>query len=728
MLRREILTGLFLSIALSIAASTLAQGGGPSTLADRLKSLRAPSADPQLADPPQLIGPPDRSAPMVIIESDDPAPSEGAVGQPIVEGSTVQLTGGLLSELNLFGTNPKQPSESSSQSPNRNSGRRTISQPNTGTRTSRQPQRAPRELTTQQSVPFRSSRRITSHDSQFDEPRVTPGVLQQAPEARPESSGTSRRSVLVASRPDEPQTASVTEDEQPQSRAIRDETSTPVREENEGLLVVTGPQIYLTATGPKRITVSREANFAVKIRNDGREDARDVVVYIGLPRWADVSGTSPTTGTMLGADVRDSTEPLRWHISNLAAGANEVLNLELIPRESRPMEMSVRWTHERAGSVVQVEVEEPMLHMVVSGPSDCVFGETKMYSLTISNPGTGDAENVEIQLLPLGGRDDSVSTHELGTLKHGESKTLQVELEAGKAGTLHVKARAVAEGGLTAEASKEVLVRRAELKVVVEGMEAQYAGNNVNYRVVLSNPGSATAEKVAVAAVLPRGIRYINSSHDGRFDARQARLSWEIDSVSAGQTIVLELSCEMESPGDQRLRVAAQDDKSQTVSSAFTTSVFARADLKLIVTDPRGPMPVGEEAEYEVRIVNRGTKAAEGIDAVVFFSEGIEPTRVGGAQHQIGVGQVVFKTIPTLAAGAELVFKIKARASQSGDHVFRSEVVCRSLGTKLAAQETTHFYGKDIRTAESQRQLRTASRPQLSPTPAAPLQEDEVEE
>ena len=119
----------------------------------------------------------------------------------------------------------------------------------------------------------------------------------------------------------------------------------------------------------------------------------------------------------------------------------------------------------------------------------------------------------------------------------------------------------------------------------------------------------------------------------------------------------------------------------------------ALADLKLLINDPQGPVPAGEPTVYEVRVVNRGTKAAERVQVATFFSEGIEPIEVEGGAADIGVGQVVFQPIARIGAGQQLVFKITARAEHEGNHTFRTEVRCASPETKLAAQETTRFYG-----------------------------------
>ena len=129
----------------------------------------------------------------------------------------------------------------------------------------------------------------------------------------------------------------------------------------------------------------------------------------------------------------------------------------------------------------------------------------------------------------------------------------------------------------------------------------------------------------------------------------------------------------------------------------------ALADLQLVINDPRGPVPVEEETTYEVLISNRGTKAAEMVDVVVFFSEGIEPISVSGGSAKVDTGQVIFHPIEQIAPGEEVVYKIAARANRSGNHVFRTEVACEEADVRLVAEESTRFYGSSSVQKESRK-------------------------
>jgi hypothetical protein len=113
------------------------------------------------------------------------------------------------------------------------------------------------------------------------------------------------------------------------------------------------------------------------------------------------------------------------------------------------------------------------------------------------------------------------------------------------------------------------------------------------------------------------------------------------------------------------------------------------------VSDPSGPVAVGEQAVYEIRVQNRGASAAKDVNIAALFSKGLEPEQVEGAMNTVADGRVTFRTIEELQAGREIVLRIRAQATEAGTHVFRAEVLCRDLEIQLAAEETTRFYADE---------------------------------
>lgn len=473
---------------------------------------------------------------------------------------------------------------------------------------------------------------------------------------------------------------------------------TPIADSKDNILLVNEtPMISSDVSGPKKIMVGREASYRIRVHNQGKVAADQVAVTVYIPSWAEVVETSVSEGIVQRAADAQSPNTLRWQLQRLAGKSEQTLEVKLIPQTTRPMELGVTWTHAPVDSRTVVEVQEPKLEMHVNGPDEVLFGKPQLYRLTLTNPGTGIAENVKIELLPPGGGNDSISSHVVGNLKPGTSKSVEVELTAREAGKLLVKAVATASGGLSSEAGKEIYCRKPELDVDWRGPAKQYAGTMGTFFFRVRNPGSAAAQDVTVEVQLPPGAEFVGASEGQTFDKDRGRVTWRVGSLRPGDDYYMDLRCMVNNPGANRLNIVALTaDGMLSNHKTAETNVVALADLVLNVTDPKGPVPIGKEIVYEIRVQNRGTNMAEKVNVVALFSEGIEPHAADGANFGITDGRVSFKPIEKLAAGQSTILRIRAKATKPGTHIFRAEVVCQDLETKLAAEETTRFFVEDI--------------------------------
>ena len=145
-------------------------------------------------------------------------------------------------------------------------------------------------------------------------------------------------------------------------------------------------------------------------------------------------------------------------------------------------------------------------------------------------------------------------------------------------------------------------------------------------------------------------------------------------------------------PGDQNVTAQIISDGALLADGGCVTRVEAIADLKLSINDPRGPVPTGKEVVYEVKVTNRGSRAAENVKIVAQFSNGIEPVGFDGADAELVPGQVLFQPIARLAGGETLVVKILAKASEGGTHRFRASVTSSDQESQHSAEETTRYY------------------------------------
>lgn len=454
------------------------------------------------------------------------------------------------------------------------------------------------------------------------------------------------------------------------------------------IMTVVSPQLGLAVIGPQAVVLGRETEYVVHLENGGSTSARSIQVSIALPTWVSLTGLEANTGVARAGEQAAGT--LVWTINDLAAETATQLTLQLAATEARPVTLDVAYTAAPTTVAASIAVQQPKLEVALNGPSEIPYGEARTFTLSINNPGTGDAENVVLQLQPLSRSMEAGVTRDLGTLKAGQRKAIEIELTAEEAGMLAVQAAVSAAGGLRAETKLNVQVRRAELAIEVAGPPQKFAGAEAIYQMKISNKGDAIANDVLLAAVLPEGAEVLDATEGSSQEA--GNLGWNVGSLAPGDARIYQVICSLTKSGENVVEVRAKSGTDMAAGKAIRTMVEAIADLKLLVNDPKGPIAVGKEANYEIRIINRGSKAAENVLVKGYFSEGIEPESVDGALGKLEVGQAIFDPIARIEAGEEMVLKIKARATAGGNHIFRAVVECEKPETRLVSEETTRYF------------------------------------
>lgn len=492
---------------------------------------------------------------------------------------------------------------------------------------------------------------------------------------------------------DERETIATTEPAEAVPPAEAAPAAGPAAADGNVLLAGRGPQLSVETSGPRQIAIGRQAQYQLTLRNAGDTVATDVAVVVVLPDWAEVAQASGTAGSTASAA---EGEAYRWELGKLQPHSREQLTLKIVAHRSEPLQLGVQVLHAPLSSQAMVEVQEPKLQIDIAGPGEVVYGEKEVYRMTISNPGNGDAQGVMIHLLPITPGEAPAASHRLGTLKAGESKALEIELTARQSGNLVVRAEATADGGLKAAGAADVVVRRAELQVAIAGPRVHFAGQPAQYQLTLTNIGDAPASGIQLAAALPSGTELLSSTPEGQSRAASNEVLWSVERLEPGATHTVSLECRMTGSGSQQIEALALATGDLKHSAVAVTQLLARADLDLEVTDTPGPVPVEQEVIYQVRVRNRGTKSAEAIDVVAFFSDGMEPLGVDGIGHAISPGMVAFHPIAAIGPGEEKVYKIRAKATAGGNHRFRIELSCDPLDTKLTHEDTTFFYGEDL--------------------------------
>jgi uncharacterized repeat protein (TIGR01451 family) len=473
------------------------------------------------------------------------------------------------------------------------------------------------------------------------------------------------------------------------------------------------PALRIELVGPGSIQVGKAAKYTIYANNEGDVPAQDVVVRLPLPGTVNLTKGESTVGEAEVQAGKDGALALIWSIPSLPARAHETLQMQLVPGDGEGFDFELAWTCQPTTASARVVVKQPQLHLSLAGPSDMLFGEEKVFTLHVSNPGSGDATGVQISLSSGGSKPQQV---EVGTVPAGQQVEIPVQVVANQAGNLEIKAVAKADGDLSADAAGKVLVRSAELAVAVEGPQLKFAGAEATYVIVVANRGNAAADATSVAVQLPEAAKYLGGV-DGAAAGKDS-VKWNLGVVPPGAEKSYEVRCQLLAEGPNKLIARAEARHGIAAEGEAVTEVEAVAELKLVVNDPSGPSPVGGEVVYEIQVMNRGTRAASQVKVLMQFGSGLEPVGVIGGKGKIVPGQVVFEPIASLDAGEQVTVKVKAKAEKAGTHQFRVEVTSGEDGTRLVSEGTSRFFADSrVAPAAAEAPAKTAAKPQV-PTPA----------
>ncbi|MFK7766526.1 MAG: hypothetical protein AB8B55_04845 [Mariniblastus sp.] len=480
----------------------------------------------------------------------------------------------------------------------------------------------------------------------------------------------------------------------PEPQPVRDNQVRPVSSETDAPAAATiklsSPAIQVDTYGPETVGVNKPANYQVVVRNTSETKAERILVGINMPQWVDIENVNLTSG---GKEVTDGQNQARlvWSIDQIPANSTQTITITAVPRKAEMFDVGVEWTLVPRVGKTNITVTEPRLEMSISGPREVLFGESAIYHVTLRNPGTGPAEKVFVMLPEaLGGARKPLD----GPIPAGDETNFQVELLARTAGDLNLSATAVADGGLKVTSERALTVRRANLELSLEGPGLKYSGSIGQYTVTIKNSGDATANEIVTAVALPTGVKYLGGVDSVKLI--EGGMRWAVGSLEPNQTRTFKINCQLDTSGDLQLEVGARGKGDLAASSACLTTVETVADLVLTVADPKGPLPTGEKVPYEIKVVNRGTKSAQGVNLVMQFSEGIEPKDATGLEHRIVPGQVLFSPIAKIDPGQEMRFMINAEAMKGGTHIFRAQLTCQDSDAREIAEGTTRFFGEAV--------------------------------
>jgi uncharacterized repeat protein (TIGR01451 family) len=435
------------------------------------------------------------------------------------------------------------------------------------------------------------------------------------------------------------------------------------------------------------LNVGQKCQLELIVKNTGTATAAYMEISAEFPANVRVTETTPTP-------FDDGT----WKIPGLAPGKEHRVEITVIPLERGEMTPNANVKFTTATAAV-FTVEEPMLSLVVQGPKQVNLGEAASHVVTISNPGTGVANDVSVMVtLPKGLEHASKRERlmmDLGSLSPGENRNVRLALTATGGGdqSLVVDVKAGAE--LTEQFRSLVKVLSPKLEIAVKGPSLRYVGRDARYSVSVSNNGSATTDNVRAMYAVPEGFEFQSASRGGKYDETRRIVSWFVGSVKSSETIDLSLKLRPVEVGEFSYAARVVSEHGDIAEAQSATRIAGTASLVLKVTDLDDPVETGKETAYEITIQNDGSKAAQNVGLSIELPVGVKLVDVKGpSTHIAESGVVVFKSLAILPAGKTATYRIFVRGTEEGNQRLRARLTSDSIQEPLTIEELTRFYAE----------------------------------
>ncbi len=536
--------------------------------------------------------------------------------------------------------------------------------------------------------------------SRYQNPSAS-GATAAAPNALPTSSGSSDENLLrpattgvqTAAQSEAP-TAILARNTPSSLSAAADTAASSVNVEGMGrpgdkkLEGTQAPSVTLEKIAPPEIQVGKAATFQVVVRNVGPVEAADVEVIDAVPQGTQLLGTTPK------ANVGPRGEII-WKLGNMKSGDESKLEVEVMPVTEGEIG-SVAVVQFRSTASVRTVATKPELVLELTSPPQVMIGGDAKIGIKLSNPGTGAAEKVVLsEKVPAGLQHPAGSEleFEVGELKPGESRQLDLTLHAVQAGKFANKLVVEGDANLHTEQTANIEVIAPAISVALNGPGLRYLDRQAKYTVSVSNPGTAPAKEVDLVTQLPKGMQFVDASDSGHYDSNSHTVVWSLAELPAGQSGSVTLTALAKEPGEQKFRTEGRASGGLSDVNEQVTVVEGVAAVLFTVADVEDPVEVGGSATYEIHVVNQGSKAANHVQVGALLPPEMKPTGAEGpAKFALDGQRVVFEPLARLAPKADVTYKVTAQCQSPGDLRIKVQVQTDEMAQPVTKEESTKVY------------------------------------
>lgn len=448
------------------------------------------------------------------------------------------------------------------------------------------------------------------------------------------------------------------------------------------------PQLAIEKRGPAEIQVGKPAKFEIHVHNTGIVPAIGVEVHDEVPQGAAFISSTPAASP-------DAEGHLSWSLGTLRPGEQATIVLQLAAQTEGEIG-SVASVSFRAEASARTLATKPQLALEVAAPKQAMIGSDVTLSVRVSNTGTGAATGVVLlEHVPDGMRHVAGPNleYEVGTLKPGASRQIELAINAARAGHVVNLLKARGEGSVLAEAHAEWDIVAPALAVAMTGPTRRFLERQATYTVSVSNPGTAPAKDVELVTQLPRGMKFVRANNAGQYDPQTHTVTWSLEELPPSETGNVTLVAMPVEPGEQTVKISGKAQQGLADQRQQTIVVEGLAAVEFDVHGADEAIEVGGDTTYQIHVVNHGSAAATNLRLTALLPPELKVTHVDGPGHPaFDEHRVELEPLAQLAPKAEVTFRIRAQALAAGDLRVKVQLQTDDMRQPVNKEESTRVY------------------------------------
>ena len=396
--------------------------------------------------------------------------------------------------------------------------------------------------------------------------------------------------------------------------------------------------------------------YTVTVTNDGIGDAKQVVVR-------DVLGEGLKFVSATGNYTFDeATRTVTW-IVDLAKGESKVFSVIATVVGYGNVTNSLVVGNKTTGVNVTVPEINPDKTVDNEIPN---FGDNVTYTVTVTNDGIGDANNVVITdvldkgLKFLNATENFTYDEKTGTI------TWTVDLDKGETKTFNVNVTVLGYGVLsnTVAVGNKTAVRNITVPEIITVKEVNssdiHIGDEITYTITVSNPGKINATNVVIRDILPEGLKFINASNGGVYDPVTGIITWILN-ITANSTVDLTADVCVNKSGNITNTVNVGNKTSNcTIESGDIV------DLEIHIVADKSKIYVGDNVVYTVTVINNGPSDAINTIANVLIPNALSILSYNATKGTFDITSGNW-SIGNLINGEKVVLTFVAKALNEGN-------------------------------------------------------------